>query len=543
MNENDLFKAIGETDDELLQECDKQALNKSNIIKWCSIAAACIAVCAAAIKLSPDEYIPVKPEITAVSTSTQIQTTTAPPIKTAEKTTAPSGEAIQTTTINEFAEYINNKQSVELLSAAVYPETPEKPEVSDYEYSNWADKNAEYLKKTTELVNQPRGYYDGINDFCKNTALQMLKADNNQNPIYSPINLYMTLGLLSELTDGNTRKQLLDVMGVNDIETSRSKAESLWTANYSGNKSYSCILANSVWLSNKYEYKQKPFDKLAENYYASTVSGDINSTEMKDAIKYWLNKNTKGFLQDSVDNITFSENAAVYLASTVHFSAEWNRSKPYDVVSDDTTVFTTASGEVQPCEFITENKYGGELFSGSNFTAKSIHFDAPIRESNMWFVLPDEGVSTDEVLKNESFYNLITSDGNRENPSDGIEVNEYDLTIFIPKFDITYEKNIGENIKAMGITDVFTENVADFSPMSDYEGGFYVSDAQQAVRVSIDENGCEAASLMVVIAAAGGYLPEEYEKYTFKLDRPFIFAITGTDDVPLFIGVVNNLGQ
>jgi len=65
----------------------------------------------------------------------------------------------------------------------------------------------------------------------------------------------------------------------------------------------------------------------------------------------------------------------------------------------------------------------------------------------------------------------------------------------------------------------------------------YLSQAKHDARVTIDEEGCTAVAYTVLAAAGAGMLPEE--EVDFVLDRPFLFAITGVDRLPLFVGVVN----
>ena len=65
----------------------------------------------------------------------------------------------------------------------------------------------------------------------------------------------------------------------------------------------------------------------------------------------------------------------------------------------------------------------------------------------------------------------------------------------------------------------------------------YVSQARHAARVVIDEEGVTAAAY-TVMAASGSSMPPD-EEIDFVLDRPFLFVLTGTDGVPLFVGVVN----
>ena len=53
----------------------------------------------------------------------------------------------------------------------------------------------------------------------------------------------------------------------------------------------------------------------------------------------------------------------------------------------------------------------------------------------------------------------------------------------------------------------------------------------------IDEEGCEAAAFTVISIDTRAMMPEDIIE--IKIDRPFVFAITGADGLPMFIGVVN----
>ena len=66
----------------------------------------------------------------------------------------------------------------------------------------------------------------------------------------------------------------------------------------------------------------------------------------------------------------------------------------------------------------------------------------------------------------------------------------------------------------------------------------FLSKAQHATRVTIDEEGCTAVAYTVMMAAGGTMPPDD--EVDFVLDRPFIFAIISADGLPMFVGVVNN---
>lgn len=61
--------------------------------------------------------------------------------------------------------------------------------------------------------------------------------------------------------------------------------------------------------------------------------------------------------------------------------------------------------------------------------------------------------------------------------------------------------------------------------------------ANHAARIMLDEDGVTAAAYTLMQDAGAGRPPQE--EIEFRLDRPFLFAIMGTGDVPLFVGVVN----
>lgn len=56
--------------------------------------------------------------------------------------------------------------------------------------------------------------------------------------------------------------------------------------------------------------------------------------------------------------------------------------------------------------------------------------------------------------------------------------------------------------------------------------------------MKIDEDGCEAAAYTVLAPEATAMMGPE-EEIDFTLDKPFVFAITGIDGLPLFVGLVN----
>ena len=147
----------------------------------------------------------------------------------------------------------------------------------------------------------------------------------------------------------------------------------------------------------------------------------------------------------------------------------------------------------------------------------------------MWLILPDEGYTPADILKSGHAVKELLSEGEPAN-STSVMVN-----LSLPKFDVTAKKDIVKPLKQLGITDAFDLKHADFSAIS--EDPLFVSAADHAARVKIDEKGLEAAAYTVIIECGAAMPPTE--EVDFILDRPFIFLIESNSGMPLFTGVVN----
>ena len=147
----------------------------------------------------------------------------------------------------------------------------------------------------------------------------------------------------------------------------------------------------------------------------------------------------------------------------------------------------------------------------------------------MWFILPDEGYTTADVLTDGQYMQMILQQS-WENEK-WMKVN-----LSIPKFDVSSTMDLKDGFQKMGITDVFSEGAADFTGIS-AEVPIFLTAANQSVRVQIDEEGVKAAAYIEFPGATSPMPPEQI--IDFILDRPFVFAIT-TNSIPLFVGAVKN---
>lgn len=356
--------------------------------------------------------------------------------------------------------------------------------------------------------------------FGDSTLLYMEGATDNR--VWSPVNGFIALSMLAEVTGGNSRQQILSALNATDIGALRGRVEALWEDVYYDGGHELCYLANSLWLDAGLDYNQETMDSLAHYHYADIFQTDLQKEKAGKALRTWLNNNTGGLLKDYTKNSGFSPEAVLTLASTIYLQATWN--DEFNPANNTYGLFHGPGGD-RGTTFMNKklaqmNYYWGDSFGAVNLGLKN--------RTQMWFFLPDEGKTVDDILREGQYLDYLT--GNTEN-SKYMKVN-----LSVPSFDIQSGSDLAEMLQKLGITDIFQFGTADFTAITS-DTPIVITGVNQAARVIIDEQGVKAAAYIEIPGAGAAAPPEEI--IDFILDRPFLFVISTYNGTPLFVGVVN----
>ena len=397
----------------------------------------------------------------------------------------------------------------------------EPPQWQHYDNVNdWRLDHEAWEAEQTARAETKSAALSGLQGFFTEANAKFLSGSGNS--VWSPVNAYIGLAMVAELTEGNSRQQILDLLGTANTADLRSRVSVIWESSYkdSKNSNETSRLANSLWLQKGLRYQQDTMDALSYHYYA-----DVYQTNLKNAggaIGAWLNNHTGGFLKNATSNIRPPENAVLALYSTLYFQAKWsdqfnaanNTRDPFHAPGGDKTVTYMNK------KLATMNYYYGDCFSAVRMGLKN--------GSSMWFILPDEGYTPADVLEDGQYMDMLL-----DNDWENFKYMKVNLSV--PKFDVSGQQNLAKGLKEMGVTDVFDLNTSNFSAITS-DTPIFLTAANQAVRVQIDEEGVKAAAY-IEFPGAGSPMPPE-EIIDFILDRPFLFVIS-KDNIPLFAGAVN----
>ena len=410
---------------------------------------------------------------------------------------------------------------------AAYPAYPHEPRYEDYFNDNGEGDWDAYMAAEDEYMAAMQKLGKGRLDqesaapvlaFADRTAGAIF-ADS-ENRVYSPISLYAALAMLTEVTDGGTKQQVMDLLAADDAAALRQQIKDLWIGVYTDDDQSVCRLANGAFLRENAEVKQETVDTLADWHFASTYRVPMGTEEADKAIAGWLNQNTGGLLSEETGNIRTDGDDLLRLYNTIYYKSGWQDAFKSSQTKRDT--FTAADGAAQTVDFMHRTESGGYR-KGDGYTAAS----RSLNYGRMVFVLPDEGVTPESLLQRQGLLTELTGD-----------YNAAELVWSVPKFDVKSSTGLNEALRSLGVTDAFDGTKADFTPLTD--NGAAVDSVMQAARVKIDEDGVEAAAYTEIVAndSAMMEIPPTVE---MELDRPFLFVIFDYNNVPLFVGTVNTV--
>ena len=368
---------------------------------------------------------------------------------------------------------------------------------------------------------------DAANAFSFSLFHQVNSAQRNENVFISPLSASMALGMTMNGAAGSTLDGMRTALAVGDA------SESAVNEGYQGligllrglDGSTKFTLANSIWYRDGFPVQQ-PFVDAAKQYFDARVQAlDFGSASALPTINGWVSEQTNGKIPTILDEIR--RDNVMFLINAIYFKGTWRqqfdkaktRDEPF-LASDGTTANVPtmhAGASDPPVRYAETADYtAGELLYGNGAWS-------------MVIVVPRDLTKLDDVaasLTADSWAALVSS----LHEAPGMEV-------AMPKFTMSYERLLNDDLKILGMSDAFDPGAADFSRLVS-GGGVYIDFVKQKTFVDVNEEGTEAAA----VTAVGIVETSAPATPIFRVDRAFLFVIrerlSGT---VLFMGKIAKL--
>ena len=354
-------------------------------------------------------------------------------------------------------------------------------------------------------------------------GLLQQQASNEKNVLVSPLSVQLALAMTANGASRETLLQMQKVLGegadINDINAMLAG----YVKGLPSTDKAKFHLANSIWFRQQqgFNVEQKFLQTNADYYGAGAYAAPFDQSTV-DAINAWVNENTDGMVPKIIDDLQPDD--MMVLLNALAFDAEWMIPYLDPQVSDG--IFTASSGARQNAKFMASSEYT-YLDDG-----KATGFVKPYADRGYNFValLPNEGVSMSDYVASLSGDGWLTTMGSAT--TDMVQAQ-------LPEFSFSYDASLVKALKAMGMTDAFDPEFAQFRDMAQPPPALYIGNVVHSTSISVTPVGTRAGAATAAIMAASGMA---LEPKVVTLDRPFVFAITdATTNLPVFIGVTNSV--
>ena len=387
-----------------------------------------------------------------------------------------------------------------------------------------------------ELTPEQRVFVGDNNQFTLNYLKTVNEVDQTgKSFIYSPLSITYVLGMVNDAATGLTEKELEETLGFHEggIQAVNDYCKKLIDGLPKVDSKVTLNIANSIFV-NKNIAKLKPqFEQDMQTYYnAKAEALDFTASSTLDHINGWCDEKTKGMIPKILDAV--EPNMVTYLLNAIYFKADW--ASKFEEKNTRNEAFTTPNGSTQ-LPMMHQNVLISYLKSDT-YSAVILPYGTGLW--NMTVVLPEEGKTTDDVIKELAESSVLNNRGWCD--TGGNTFQPYEVDLKLPRFETNSDTDNLNNgliglMQKMGIHLAFDREFAEIPNMC--EGPIYIDMMRQKARIKVNEEGSEAAAVTIAGGMYSSYSvgPVEYLKATFHANRPFVYVIRErSSGVILFVG-------
>jgi len=378
-----------------------------------------------------------------------------------------------------------------------------------------------------EHVEEVRSVASSNDEFSM--VLYNLLKEEEGNLIISPFSVSAVLAMLSAGAQGSTLQQIRSglsfpaqaslLLGYQDTIPALRSTEN-----------FTLEAANTVFAMKDFSVLPEFQELLHRSFHASMQSLDFgDSHAAARMINNWVGKMTNEKIKHLINADMLNALTRLVLVNAIYFKGSW--ASKFDPKLTKEQEFSLSPGNTVSVQMMTqERKFPWAYLE----TLDSSMVELPYQGDRivMQVLLPAKrhGLShLEEKLKQHNVQTLF------EEESENTKVN-----IQLPKFKLEKTIPLTEHLSSLGITDMFSDGLADFSGI-DGTKQLYVSTVLQKAFIEVNEEGSEAAAATGAVMMMRS-MPAPPEQ--FIADHPFIFFIRDkTTGMLLFQGRVSNPGQ
>ncbi len=363
--------------------------------------------------------------------------------------------------------------------------------------------------------------YEPVQTFSYELFQQNMEEEN---PVLSPVSAYLALGMAGKGAKGETLTEFQQLLGT-DMDCIPHSLMSTLPRDREGMK---ISLANSAWVDDDFEATEDYLVEIDSFYLSDVYRATLSTTQTMQDMNAWIDENTNGLIPTLLDK-PLDEDVVMALFNTIYFKGEWE----LEFSEEDTQRrdFETEDGTIEQVEMM--HLYGEDLQYVNTEIAEGVVL--PYKDENMVMValMPAGNQTVREMYESMEWEDICEILEQKDVRSCNLQ---------LPKFEVTFERNLNSSLQSMGLERAFDESLADLSGMGRTKDGtnIFIDLVFQKAVVIVDEEGTEAAAVTVVLVTNESCAIEEPPVNIF-FDEPFLYMIVDLEkEIPLFMGIMDN---
>ena len=377
------------------------------------------------------------------------------------------------------------------------------------------------MAEITPRESEPATVPDDASAFAVDFAARLFRATyDGKNTLLSPLSALVALAMTANGAAGETRAQMESALGLTVGELNAFFAAYL--ASLKKDDGVTLAVADSIWLRDdpRFSVKEDFLQINADVYRAGAFRAPFDKTTVKD-VNQWVKDHTDGLIDKILDDLRGDDLAL--LVNALLFDGKW--ATPYTLKTQKSSgLFHKEDGTDATVTFLSdcEDRY---LSDGD----RAVGFIKPYVGGRYAFaaLLPAEGTALADyvaTLSGERITEILTSAENVK------------FQAIMPKFETRFETNLKDALSAMGMTDAFLLEKADFSGISETTP-LYLGEVIHKTFIEVGEKGTRAGAVTAPTGKGASPQPD----LEVVLDRPFVYILFDTTtNIPLFIGALND---
>lgn len=363
-------------------------------------------------------------------------------------------------------------------------------------------------------------------DFAFRFFNQVCRTEKeNPNLFVSPLSASLCLSMITNGATANTQDEMKAALGFSGytVEEMNAYNRKMVSALLDLDNTTQLGFANSIWIKEGLDVYDDFIDVNRTMYDAQVKNLDFSRSDAKEVINQWCAEKTNNSIKKVVTDI--SDNTCMLLLNALYFKGIWKEKFNKSATARD--LFTNLDGNKAQVSMMN---IGAEQF---NYAENEYFSIAELPYGNEVFsmvvLLPAENKLLDDCLAQLTAEHwLMWND----------ELASATLNLKLPRFELTYNKDLLDDMKTMGVNDAFNSDAANFSKIS--ADNLSLGLLRQCTYLKVNEEGTEAAA--VTVGGMDTAAPGPGVIVPFHVNRPFIFLIKEkSTGAILFMGRVTKL--